>query len=357
MTRFMSDKYRTLTPYVPGEQPKVTGRLIKLNTNENPYPPSPKAIAAAAEAAKTLRLYSDTQCTLLREALAKTYGVDKDEIMCANSSDESLDYAFLTFCDKDRPAVFPDITYGFYPVYCDLYGIPYTEIPLKEDFTVDISDYTGIGKNIFIANPNAPTGIALKRDEIEQIVKSNPDNIVLIDEAYVDFGAESCVPLIHRYDNLIVTMTYSKSRSMAGARLGFTIANKALIADMNTIRFSRSPYNVNSMTIAAGAGALADPEYMAQCRDRIIATRTRMNAELEKRGFTCLPSCTNFIFAKSDRVGGKELYLKLKDMGIFIRHFDRERLTEFNRITVGTDEQIDELLKAIDIILSEKAGA
>ena len=353
MTRFMSEKYKSLVPYVPGEQPRVQGRLIKLNTNENPYPPSPRAQQAAADAAKTLRLYSDTTHKALREALAKTYGVEPDNIMCANSSDESLDYAFLTFCDKDRPAVFPDITYGFYPVYCDLYGIPFTEIPLREDFTVNTEDYTGIGKNIFIANPNAPTGIALKRDEIERIVKSNPDNIVVIDEAYVDFGAESCVPLIKKYDNLIITMTYSKSRSMAGARLGFSIADKALIADMNTVRFSRSPYNLNSMTLAAGIGALEDEAYFEECRHKIMATRERMKAELEKRGFTCLPSCTNFVFAGSDAIGGKELYLKLKEAGIFVRHFDKERLKEYNRITVGTDEQVDELLKAIDRILSE----
>lgn len=353
MSRFMSDKYKTLTPYVPGEQPKVLTRLIKLNTNENPYPPSPRAQQAAAEAAKSLMLYSDPECLALREKLAETYGVDKDEVICANSSDEVLDLAFLTFCDEDRGAAFPDITYGFYSVFCDLYHIPYDKIPLKEDFTVDVQDYLGIGKNIFIANPNAPTGIYLEREKIEEILKANPDHIIVIDEAYIDFGGESCVSLINRYENLIVTMTYSKSRSMAGARLGFCFANKALIRDMNTIRNSRNPYNVNRMSMAAGIGALEDDEYTRANCEKIIQCRKLLQTALEQRGFSCLNSSTNFIFTTTKKIGGMELYQRLKEKGIFIRHFETPRLKDYNRISIGTQEQTLLLIDAIDEILKE----
>ena len=353
-SRFMSPRHSGLVAYVPGEQPRVLGRLVKLNTNENPYPPSPRAQAAAAAAAADLRLYSDPECLSLRQKLAETYKVDPDEVICANSSDEALDLAFLTFCDADRPAVFPDITYGFYSVFCDLYGIPCRQIPLKDDFTVDENDYLNAKGAVFIANPNAPSGIYLEREKIERILKSDPDRLVVIDEAYIDFGGESCVPLIRKYDNLLVTMTYSKSRCMAGARLGFAIGCRTLIADMNTVRNSRNPYNVNRMTMAAGIGALEDAEYTAECCERIIATREKMRTELEKRGFFCLPSSANFLFARSSRIGGLALYQKLKEKGVFIRHFETERLKDYNRISVGTPEEADILLDRIDKILKEE---
>ena len=259
MSRYLSPTRSALVPYTPGEQPRER-KYIKLNTNESPFPPSEKAIAAATEAVLRLNLYSDPTCKALTEAIATLYGVDPTQVICTNGSDEVLDFAFQAFCDADTPAVFPDITYGFYPVFAARNNVPYETIPLKDDFTIDIKNYLGIDKTIFIANPNAPTGIALKVSEIEEIVSSNPDTVVVIDEAYVDFGAESCVKLTGKYDNLLVTQTFSKSRSMAGARLGFGIGNSKLIADLHTIRNSTNPYNVNSMTMAAGVGVLADEE-------------------------------------------------------------------------------------------------
>ena len=254
MSRFFSEKYRGLTPYTPGEQPRDTS-YIKLNTNENPFPPSEKAVQAAEAVLRNLMLYSDTACTGLVKALTETYHVNEDQVVCVNGSDEVLNFAFMAFCDSSHPAAFPDITYGFYPVFAELNQVPYTEIPLEEDLTIRVEDYLGIGKTIFLANPNAPTGIALPLSDVEAIVKSNPGNVVIVDEAYVDFGAESAVSLVDKYENLLVVQTFSKSRSLAGGRLGFGIGSPALIADLNTIRFSTNPYNVNTMTQAAGEGA------------------------------------------------------------------------------------------------------
>ena len=238
MSRFFSPKFAELIPYVPGEQPKPGQRLIKLNTNENPFPPPESVRAAVAGEADLLRLYSDTECTALRSELAKRLGVEPEELIMTNGSDEILYLAFMAFCDRQTPAVFPDITYGFYPVYAAVNQVPFREIPLQEDWQVDQASFLAAGGTIFLANPNAPTGIALSREEVERIIAANPDHVVVVDEAYVDFGAESCVPLIHRYENLLVTQTFSKSRSMAGARLGFGIGNASLIRDLNTIRFS-----------------------------------------------------------------------------------------------------------------------
>lgn len=350
MSRFLSDKYSALTPYTPGEQPQ-NRKYIKLNTNESPFPPSKKAIEYASMEAEKLQLYSDPECRALTEKLAKTLGVKSTEVLLTNGSDEILNFAFMAFCDDDTPAAFPDITYGFYPVFAELNRVPYEEIPLKDDFSVDVDDYCGLGKTIFIANPNAPTGIALSTDEIEKILKSNPDNIVVIDEAYVDFGAESCVSLINKYDNLLVTQTFSKSRSMAGARLGFGVANEALIRDLNTIKYSTNPYNVNRMTMAAGIGVLEDEEYTRTNCKTIEENREFTKAELEKLGFECLESKANFILAKHPGKSGKMLYEKLKEMGILIRHFDKERICEYNRITIGTKEQMQALISALEEIL------
>lgn len=350
MSRFFSEKYSTLEAYTPGEQPKDM-KYIKLNTNESPFPPSQGTIELALEEAKRLQLYSDPECTPLVSKCAELYGVKKSQILFTNGSDEILNFAFMAFCDKNNPIVFPDITYGFYTVFADLNGIPYEQIPLKDDFSVDYRDYVGIGKNIVIANPNAPTGIAMPLWQIEEIVKSNPDNVVIIDEAYVDFGAESAVSLVDKYGNLIVTQTFSKSRSLAGARLGFGIACEALIADMNTIKYSTNPYNVNRMTMMAGYGALCDNDYyMSNCQT-IIKNREYTKKELESVGFFVLDSRANFLFAKSDKISGKELYIKLKEKGILVRHFTKEKIKEFNRITIGTKEQMDALLCAIKEIL------
>ena len=257
MSRFFSEKYASLMPYTPGEQPKEM-KYIKLNTNESPFPPSPNAIAMAAEAASNLQLYSDPESKKLTEAVAKLCGVAPDQVLMTNGSDEILNFAFMAFCDEGTPAAFADITYGFYKVFAQINSLPYRVIPLRKDFTIDIKDYFNIGCTVFIANPNAPTGIALTVEEIEEIVRHNPDNVVVIDEAYVDFGGESCIPLIEKYDNLLVTQTFSKSRSLAGGRLGFGVGSRALIADLNAIKYSTNPYNVNSMTMAAGLGTLAD---------------------------------------------------------------------------------------------------
>ena len=349
MSVYFSKKYDGLTPYAPGEQPKEK-KYIKLNTNESPFPPSEKAVKAASEAARKLQLYSDPEMKTLKEKLARTLGVKSENIFVSNGSDEVLNFAFMAFCDETRPAVFADITYGFYPVFARLNGVPYTEIPLKSDFSLDPDDYIGVGKTVFIANPNAPTGIFLPVSQIERIVRSNRDSIVVVDEAYIDFGGESCIALTGRYDNLLVTGTFSKSRSMAGARLGFGVASKELIDDLETIKFSTNPYNVNSMTAAAGVGALEDEEYTkSNCR-KIIENRAYASEKLKKLGFTLTESSANFLFAASPKIGGKALYEKLKERGILVRHFEKERLYDYNRITVGTKEEMDALIAAVEDI-------
>ncbi len=353
MSRFFSNKYSNLIPYTPGEQPKDT-EYIKLNTNESPYPPSQKAVQLAADAAAKLQLYPDPECRELTEMLAKRLGVKPTEVLLTNGSDEILNFAFMAYCDKEHPAIFPDITYGFYSVFAEINGVPYEEIPLKEDFTINTHDYIGAGKTIFIANPNAPTGIALSRKEIEQILISNPDNIVVIDEAYVDFGGESCVPLIHKYDNLLVTQTFSKSRSMAGARLGFGIASEALIQDLNTIKYSTNPYNINRMTMAAGIGILEDDEYTRKNCEDIIKNREFTENSLKELGFFLTPSTANFVFARHEKLDGKTLYLKLKERGILVRHFDKPQIAQYNRITIGTMEQMNTLVETIKTILEDK---
>ena len=350
MSRFFSSKYRTLEPYTPGEQPK-TLNITKLNTNECPFPPSEKALAFARENTRPLNLYSDLVCTELREELAALYGVGAENIILGNGSDELLNFAFMAFCDEQKPAAFPNISYGFYPVFAALNHIPYTEVPLRADFRVAPEDYFGLGKTIFIANPNAPTGLALTRAEVETIVRANPDSVVVIDEAYVDFGGESTVPLIRDYDNLLVIQTFSKSRSMAGARLGFAVGNTKLIADLNTIRFSTNPYNVNSMTLALGLGVVRDEETTrANCRT-IMENRAYTTKALQDLGFEVLPSAANFIFARTDRIDGGALYEALKARGVLIRHFDKAAIRDWNRITIGTREQMDILLTNIREIL------
>ncbi len=353
MSRFFSPKHKGLTPYTPGEQPRAM-QYIKLNTNESPFPPSKRAQELAAEAVGRLQLYPDPTCRALHAAFARTVGVEPDEVLATNGSDEILNFAFMAFCDAETPAAFADITYGFYPVFAELNRVPYEIIPLKEDFTVNISDYFGLQKTIFLANPNAPTGIALTRGEIEAIVAANPDHVVVVDEAYVDFGGESCVPLIHKYDNLLVTQTFSKSRSMAGARLGFGIGCKALIADLNTVKYSTNPYNINSMTMAAGLGILADEETVRKNCNIIAENREFTAAELTKMGFVLTDSKSNFLFAKHPCVDGELIYRTLKERGILVRHFSSPAIRDYIRITVGTREQMCALLDGIGQILEEQ---
>lgn len=353
MSRFFSNKYSKLVPYTPGEQPKGM-EYIKLNTNESPFPPSEKAIKYASEEAGRLNLYPDPECKVLTQKIADLLGVEADEVLVTNGSDEILNFAFMAYCDDKCQVAFPDISYGFYSVFAQLNGIEYEEIPLKDDFTIDIKDYFNLGKTIFIANPNAPTGIALKVEEVEEILKANPDNVVVIDEAYIDFGNESCVKLIHKYDNLLVTQTFSKSRAMAGARLGFGVGCKALIQDLNTIKYSTNPYNINKMTMAAGIGTLEDEEYTQNNCRAIIKNREYTVTELKKLGFELTNSTTNFVFAKHPEFDGKALYLALKERGILVRHFDKPKICDYNRITIGTKEQMEKFIATVKSILEAK---
>ena len=352
MSRFLSRKLAGLEAYVPGEQPKDK-RYIKLNTNESPYPPPKNVVEAIGKAEiEDLRLYSDPECSALKSALAKQYGVDAKNIFISNGSDEILNFAFMAYGDKG--AVFPDITYGFYSVFADLYGINAEVVPLKEDFTVDINDYCNKNSLVVLANPNAPTGIALELSEVEKIVSSNPDGIVIIDEAYVDFGAESAVRLTEKYPNLLVVQTYSKSRSMAGARLGYGFANEQIIEDLEKIKYSTNPYNINRLTQIAGTAAINNQSYFDENCRKIAETREYVKEELRNLGFTVTDSKANFLFAKSDKIGGKELYLSLKERGILIRHFESKRIKDYNRITVGSREEMEIFLKNVGEIIGGK---
>lgn len=352
MSRFLNERLSRLDAYVPGEQPRDR-RYIKLNTNESPYPP-PTAVAGAIEKPQidALRLYCDPECSLLKRELSRVYGISEKNIFLSNGSDEVLNFAFNAY--GENGAVFPDITYGFYSVFADLYGIPAEIIPLKYDFTVDIDSFCGKNRLVVIANPNAPTGIALGLCDIEKIVASNPDGVVIIDEAYVDFGTESAISLIEKYPNLLVVRTFSKSRSMAGARLGFAFADEAVIRDLEKIKYSTNPYNINSLTQLAGTAALKEQGYFDENCRRIIETRELVREELLRLGFTVTASKANFIFAESDKISGRELYSKLRERGILVRHFESERIRNFNRITVGSREEMEIFLENVREILGGK---
>ena len=355
MSKYVNGKIAKLEAYVPGEQPRDR-QYVKLNTNECPFPPSPYATRMARQAAGGLNLYCDPECGALVSGAAEYYGVSKENILFTNGSDEVLNFAFIAFCDAGVPAVFPDITYGFYPVFADLNGVPYREIPLDEDLAVVPQDYYKAGGTIFLANPNAPTGRVLSLAEIEEIIKNNPDHVVVVDEAYMDFGeGESAISLIDKYDNLLVTRTFSKSRSLAGGRLGMGFASAEIIADLRKIKYSTNPYNVNSMTAAAGIGALLDEEYFRQNVDTIRENRAYLAEKLGEYGFKVLPSAANFVLAISESISGKDYYLALKERGVLVRYFDKPRLKNAVRITVGTKEELDALTAATKSILEERA--
>jgi len=353
MSRFLSERYASLAPYVPGEQPRDK-KYIKLNTNESPYPPSPEVIAAVGrEEMADLRLYSDPDCKVLKEKLAAHYDVKPENVYLSNGSDDILSFAFMAYCADGRKAAFPAISYGFYKVFAELYHTDAMMIPLKDDFSIDYRDYCGLDRTVILANPNAPTGLTLSVSEIEAIVKSNPNHVVVIDEAYVDFGAETCLPLIHRYDNLLIVRTYSKSRAMAGARLGFALASEGLIDDLNRIKFSTNPYNVNRLTLIAGAAAIdSDAYFMNNCQ-RIMATRETTAKALTEIGFTVIPSKANFLFAKHERLDGETIYRLLKERGILVRHFSDPRICQYNRITVGSEAEMETLVNTLTSIVKE----
>ena len=351
MSKFMNEKYCRLEAYTPGEQPQDK-KYIKLNTNESPYPPSQGVLDAVnTDAVSLLNLYPDPECKNLRRTIAEQYTVEEKNVFVGNGSDDILNFAFMAFCGKDSPAAFPDISYGFYKVYAELHAIPFTEIPLNGKLEVCVRDYIGINKNIFIANPNAPTGLTLSLDDISRICESNKNNIVVIDEAYVDFGAESSVNLTKKFDNLITVMTYSKSRSMAGARLGFAIANEEIIKDLEKIKYSTNPYSINRLTNLAGIAALKDNLYYVENCKKIIEAREYTKVELQKLGFELTDSKSNFIFTKNSNIDGEMLYKKLKEKGILVRHFSKDRIKDYVRITVGTKEQMDALLATIKTVI------
>lgn len=351
MSTFFSSQLKNLAPYTPGEQPQDQ-QYVKLNTNESPYPPSAGVIAALNDKeASDLRLYSDPECKELKKALADYYKVEPENIYVGNGSDEALNFAFFSYATDGRGVAFADITYGFYPVFADLYHIPVQIVPLKSDFSIAPEDYYGLNKTIVIANPNAPTGIALSRDAIEGIVKANPDSVVVVDEAYVDFGAESCVELTKTYPNLLVVQTYSKSRSMAGARLGYAIGNADLIRDLETVKFSTNPYNVNRLTLRAGVQAIAEQDYYTENCKKIMVTRAYTKEKLEALGFTVLDSRSNFLFASKPGTDGGAIYRGLKERGVLVRHFDKDPIRDYNRITIGTPEQMDIFLKKLEELL------
>lgn len=353
MSRFLNSKYETLEPYTPGEQPKVVGRLIKLNTNENPYPPAPGAVKVINdEELQKLRLYSDPEAAVLVEAIADNFGLAKDQVMVGNGSDEVLAFIFMALQGETGKIYYPEISYSFYPVYCDVFKADGVKVPLKEDFSVDPEDYYNVDGTIVITNPNAPTGRALDLQQIEGILQNNRDNLVVIDEAYVDFGADSAVELIDKYDNLLVVQTFSKSRSLAGARIGYALGNAEIIADLNRIKFSFNPYNLNRLSILTGAEAMKDRAYFEETCGKIMATREKFVAEMEELGFDVLPSRSNFVFAESDKISGQDYFTALRKYNIIVRHFKAEKIANRVRITIGTPEEMDALIDATKEILA-----
>ena len=353
MSKFLSKEAGRLAPYTPGEQPQDQ-QYVKLNTNESPFPPSPKVVKAISRAELLkLNLYSDPTCGQLAEAIAKRYELQPENIITGNGSDEILAFAFRAFCGEGKLLAYADITYGFYKSQVALFGLDAKIIPLREDFTLNVDDYMDFPGTIVIANPNAPTGMAVSRADIQRLLESNPDRVVIVDEAYVDFGAESCVPMIYRYDNLLVVQTMSKSRSLAGGRVGFALGSPELISALNRVKYSFNPYNVNRLSIIAGAAAVEDEAYFQTCAGAIRNNRAWTVRELEELGFSVLPSQANFVFAKSDKLPGGELYRKLKETGILVRWFDADRIRDYVRITIGSLEQMTALVDEIARLLEE----
>lgn len=338
---------RKVVPYVPGEQPKVSG-IIKLNTNENPYPPSPRVKQMMERIEyENLRLYPDPTCSVLVKALADYYNVSEDMVFVGVGSDDVIAMAFMTFFNSDKPILFPDITYSFYDVWADLFKIPYNRPALDDNFKIKKEDYYVENGGIIFPNPNAPTGVEMPLDEIEDIVKHNSDVIVIIDEAYIDFGGTSALPLINKYDNLLVVQTFSKSRSMAGSRIGYMIGNPVLIKYINDVKYSYNSYTMDRITLELGKEALLDQEYFKETCEKIIKTRETTKVELKKLGFDFNDSKANFIFATHKTYKAKDIFEYLKSQKIYVRYFDKERIDNHLRITVGTDEEMNRLIEVL----------
>ncbi|MET0085074.1 MAG: histidinol-phosphate transaminase [Sedimenticola sp.] len=352
MSRYWSKIVHELTPYVPGEQPKMTD-LTKLNTNENPYGPSPRAIEALkAEAADTLRLYPDPNADRLKEAVAGYYGVTPGQVFVGNGSDEVLAHTFQGLLKHDLPLLYPDITYSFYPVYCGLYGVAYETVPLNDRFEIDVEDYARPNGGIIFPNPNAPTGRLLPLEAIEKLLRANSDSVVVVDEAYIDFGGESAIGLVDSYSNLLVIQTLSKSRSLAGLRTGFAVGSTELVEALERVKNSFNSYPLDRFAIAGGVAAMEDREYFEQTCGRIIASREKMTADLEAVGFQVIPSSANFVFARHPQRDAAELSGQLRERAIIVRHFKQPRIDQYLRITVGTDEECNKLTQALKEILA-----
>ena len=353
MSRFWSTLVHSLTPYVPGEQPKLTN-LVKLNTNESPYGPSPKVLEAIRnEVADTLRLYPDPNADRLKKAIADYYCVSPEQVFVGNGSDEVLAHAFQALLKHDLPILFPDISYSFYPVYCGLYGIDYETVPLGDAYELRPEDYARPNGGIIFPNPNAPTGRLLTLSEIETVLAANPDSVVVVDEAYIDFGGESAVPLIERHPNLLVVQTLSKSRALAGLRVGFAIGHTDLIQALTRVKDSFNSYPLDRMAIAGGAAAMADREHFDLTCQAVIATREWLTQEMAAMGFDTLPSAANFIFTRHPGYDAAELARLLRERSIIVRHFKLPRIDQFLRITIGTEEQCRILIDALREILGD----
>ena len=351
MKRFWSERIKNLVPYTPGEQPKDRV-FIKLNTNENPYPPSPKVIAAIENAAgEGLRLYPDPEATALRQAIADYHGLKPEQVFCGNGSDEVLGLCFYAFFTPGKKVVFPDITYSFYPVYTELFGLDYEEIPLNEDFSLPVDQFLGGNGGAVICNPNAPTGRTLPLSDIRRILDANPDVVVLVDEAYADFGAQSAVELIGEYPNLVVVCTMSKSRSLAGMRIGYALGNADLIAGVNCVKNSFNSYPLDRLALAAGEAAIRDVEYFEQTRRNIMCTRDNTIVRLKELGFRVQDSNANFIFITHPDKSGQELQQGLRDRGILVRWFNKPRIDQYLRVSIGTDEDMEKMCAACEDIL------
>lgn len=351
MSRFWTETARQLEPYVPGEQPQDQ-QYIKLNTNENPYPPSPKVIEAIkATADDRLRLYPDPDGTPLKNALAAYHGLSSEEVFLGNGSDEVLAFAFLAFFKQHKPVLYPDITYSFYDVYCQLYGIDACHVPLNARFEIEVSDYERNNGGIIFPNPNAPTGVALQRKDIEQILAANPNSVVIVDEAYVDFGAESAVPLIAHFPNLLVIQTFSKSRSLAGLRIGYALGSAELIEGLERIKNSFNSYPLDRIAIAAGVAAIEDQSYFSTTIRQITASRENVAQRLKGLGFEVLPSSANFLFVKNPSQAAEALYQQLKLNGVLVRYFSKPRIGDYLRITVGTEEEMRSFCDTVSTLI------